>query len=76
MGIYLAQRRDNESGVNLCHCADEGRGFYVEVGIDNGREQAMVLRSLSSSVPLEDSRMGCGCRSGARRLADMNQSGG
>jgi hypothetical protein len=53
-GTYLAQRWDDESGVNLYHCADEGRGFFVEVGIDDGRGQAVVLRSFVSSVPLED----------------------
>jgi hypothetical protein len=53
-GIYLAQRWENEGGVNLYHCADEGRGFFVEVGIDDGRVQAVVLRSFISSTPLED----------------------
>jgi hypothetical protein len=53
-GTYLAQRWDDESGVNLYHCEDEGRGFFVEVGIDDGRGQAVVLRSFTSSVPLED----------------------
>jgi len=32
-GTYLAQRWDDESGVNLYHCAGAGRGFFVEVGI-------------------------------------------
>lgn len=53
-GTYLAQRWDDESGVNLYHLSDEGRGFFVEVGIDDGRGQAVVLRSFVSSVPLED----------------------
>ena len=53
-GTFLAQRWENEGGVNLYHCADEGRGFFVEVGIDEGTQQAVVLRSFSSSVPLED----------------------
>jgi hypothetical protein len=53
-GTYLAQRWDDESGVNLYHCADEGRGFFVEVGIDDDQGQAVVLRSFVSSVPLED----------------------
>jgi len=53
-GTYLAQRWDDESGVNLYHCEDEGRGFFVEVGIDDGRGQAVVLRSFVSSQPLED----------------------
>lgn len=53
-GTYLAQRWDDESGVNLYHCADDSRGFFVEVGIDDGRGQAVVLRSFVSSEPLED----------------------
>ncbi|TVT40639.1 hypothetical protein FNT36_14315 [Hymenobacter setariae] len=53
-GTYLAQRWDDESGVNLYHCEDEGRGFFVEVGLDDGRGQAVVLRSFVSSGPLED----------------------
>ena len=57
-GTYLAQRWDDESGVNLSHCADEGRGFFVEVGIDDGRGQAVVLRSFVNSGPLEDYAQG------------------
>lgn len=53
-GTYLAQRWDDESGVNLYHCTDEGRGFFVEVGIDNSKGQAVVLRSFVNSMPLED----------------------
>jgi hypothetical protein len=53
-GTYLAQRWDDESGVNLYHCEDDGRGFFVEVGIDDGRGQAVVLRSFVNSGPLED----------------------
>jgi hypothetical protein len=52
--VHLAQRWDDESSVNLYHCEDEGRGFFVEVGIDDGRGQAVVLRSFVSSGPLED----------------------
>jgi hypothetical protein len=53
-GAYLAQRWDDESGVNLYHCEDDGHGFFVEVGIDDGRGQAVVLRSFINSGPLED----------------------
>ena len=53
-GTYLAQRWDDESGVNLYHCAGDGRGFFVEVGIDDGRGQAVVLRSFSDSEALAD----------------------
>jgi len=54
-GTYLAQRWDDESGVNLYHCAGPDRcGFFVEVGIDDGRGQAVVLRSFIDAEPLED----------------------
>lgn len=53
-GTYLAQRWSGENGINLYHCEDKGRGFFVEVGYDDGRGQAMVLRSFVSSEPLED----------------------
>ncbi|TVT39285.1 hypothetical protein FNT36_16650 [Hymenobacter setariae] len=52
-GTYLAQRWDDESGANLHHLVDESRGFFVEVGINDRREQAAVLRSFKNSAPLE-----------------------
>jgi hypothetical protein len=45
---------DGERGVNLYHCEDEGRGFFVEVSIDDEQKQAVVLRSFVSSGPLEE----------------------
>jgi hypothetical protein len=60
-GTYLAQRWEEEGGVNLYHCADEGRGFFVEVGYDDSQQAAMVLRSFNSSVPWRIIRMGCDC---------------
>jgi hypothetical protein len=57
-GTYLTQRWDDESGVNLHHCAGDGRSFFVEVGTDDGRGQAVVLRSLVSSEPLADYAQG------------------
>lgn len=51
-GTYLANRWENQGGVNLYHCEDEGRGFFVEVGIE--QEQPVVLRSFVSAGPLED----------------------
>jgi hypothetical protein len=56
-GTYLAQRWDDESGVNLYQCEDDGRGFFVEVRIDDGRGQAVVLRSFVSIEPLADYAM-------------------
>jgi hypothetical protein len=32
-GTHLVQRWEDEGGINLYHCADAGRGFFVEVGI-------------------------------------------
>ena len=57
-GTYLAQRWENEGVVNLYHCADDGRGFFVEVGYDEATQAAVVLRSFSSSVPLADYALG------------------
>ena len=51
-GTYLAQRWESQGGVNLYHLADEGRGFFAEVGIE--QDVTVVLRSFSSAVPLED----------------------
>ena len=54
-GTFLAQRWEaDDDGVNLYHIAGDGRGFFVEVGVDYCQEQPIVLRSFVSSVPLED----------------------
>ncbi|RZJ93103.1 MAG: hypothetical protein EOO60_05925 [Hymenobacter sp.] len=53
-GTYLAHRWKDDSGVNLYHCAGDERASYVEVGFDDGRGQAVALRSFASSEPLED----------------------
>jgi hypothetical protein len=45
---------ENKGGVNLYYLPDEGRGFFTEVGMDDGRGQAVVLRSFSGSGLLED----------------------
>ena len=53
-GTFLAQRWEaDDEGVNLYHIAGDGRGFFVEVGVDDGRGQAMVLRSFVEARPLE-----------------------
>jgi len=57
-GTYLAHRWDGKNGINLYHCADEGRGFFVEVGYDEAIQDAVVLRSFVSSGPLEDYTQG------------------
>ena len=54
-GTFLAQRWEaDDEGVNLYHIAGDGRGFFVEVGIEDGRGQAVVLRSFSNSEALAD----------------------
>jgi hypothetical protein len=54
-GTYLAQHWEaDDEGVTLYHCSDEGRGFFVEVGIAYGQEEPVVLRSFVRSGPLED----------------------
>jgi hypothetical protein len=50
----LRPRLAARESINLYYCADEGRGFFVELGIDDGRGHAVVLHSFVSSVPLED----------------------
>ena len=51
-GTFLASRWENEGGVNLYHCGGDGRGFFVEVGIEE--EKPMVLRSFVSAELLEN----------------------
>lgn len=53
-GTYLTQRWDDESDINLYYCKDDDRSFFVEVGIDDGKEQAVVLSSFVSSGQLEN----------------------
>jgi hypothetical protein len=50
-GTFLARRWEEEDGTNLYHLPGD---FFVEVGIDDGQGQAVVLRSFVSSVPLEE----------------------
>ena len=53
-GTFLAHCREaDDDAVNLCHYANEGRGFFVEVGVDHGQEQPVVLRSFVSNAPLD-----------------------
>lgn len=51
-GTYLASRWEDNGGVNLYHVPGEHGGFFVEVGLVG--EQVVVLRSFTSSGPLED----------------------
>ena len=53
-GTYLAQRRGARSEVKLYYLPDKGCGYFAEIGIDEARECFVVLRSFSSSVPLQE----------------------
>lgn len=53
-GTYLAQRWEDEGGVNLYHLADTGRGFFVEVAIEPEQQRLLILRSFADSTPLTD----------------------
>jgi len=54
-GTFLPTHwKADDDSINLYHRAHEGRGFFVEVGVDYGQEQPVVVRSFLSSVPLED----------------------
>lgn len=53
-GTYLAQRWGEEGGTNLYHCADGGRGFFVEVGVNDGKGFAVLRRSFTDTDPLEE----------------------
>jgi hypothetical protein len=54
VGTFLTQRWDEDGNIKLYHVADEGRGFFVEVGLNEEHNRPVVLRSYVSSVPLED----------------------
>jgi hypothetical protein len=52
-GTYLTQRNEQEEAIALYYLPDGGRGFFVEVGV-NKAKKARVLRTFSSSGPLEE----------------------
>jgi hypothetical protein len=53
-GVFLAQRMGLDGGANLYHLSNGGRGFFVVVGINDGRGRAVVLGSFSDSEALAD----------------------
>ncbi|RZL01045.1 MAG: hypothetical protein EOO62_23575 [Hymenobacter sp.] len=53
VGTYLAQRWEGALVRKLYYLPDGGRGFFAEIGVDEARECFVVLRSFSSSGPLE-----------------------
>ena len=52
-GTYLAERWSDKGGVNLYHCADGGRGFFIEVSRNDGKGFATLLRSFVTTELLE-----------------------
>jgi hypothetical protein len=54
-GTYLAQRWDEKVGVvNLYYCDGEGRGYFVEVSLEQDQDRYVVLRSFTDAAPLEE----------------------
>ena len=53
-GLYLANRLEGSTGINLYHCPDEGRGFFVELGLSAEVDSPFVVRSFISIEPLGD----------------------
>lgn len=53
-GTYLAWRWKGQAQLMLYHLPDSGRGFFVELAVDEEQDCFVLLRSFSSSVPLED----------------------
>jgi hypothetical protein len=53
-GTYLAHRWQAGGRFMLYYLPDEARGFFVEVGHDTREGRAIVLRSFSDSVSLEE----------------------
>jgi hypothetical protein len=52
-GVFLAQRWQGASSIDLFYCDDTGRGFFVEVGTDDTWRQVVVLRSFAGSSLLD-----------------------
>lgn len=53
-GTYLAWRREEQAQLMLYHLPDGGRGFFVELGVDEEQDCFVLLRSFSSLEPLGD----------------------
>jgi hypothetical protein len=51
-GQYLATRLEGTTGINLYHCSDAGRGFFVELGLSTEVDSPFVVRSFVNSEPL------------------------
>jgi hypothetical protein len=54
-GTYLAYRRDKDACLTNLYFVPNGEdGFFTEIGFDDRQVCLIVLRSLSSSVLLEE----------------------
>jgi hypothetical protein len=51
-GQYLANRLEGTTGINLYHCSDAGRGFFVALGLSTKVDLPFVVRSFVSSESL------------------------
>lgn len=52
-GRYLTQRWD-QAGATLYYLDDGGRGYFVEIGVDEGQQCFVVLRSFCSQALLAE----------------------
>jgi hypothetical protein len=53
-GTYLAHRWQEEGRFMLYYLPDGVRGFFIEIGCDFHDGRTVVLRSFTSSAPLEE----------------------
>jgi hypothetical protein len=59
-GTFLMWRQEQAKARILYHLPDGGRGFFVELGVDEEQTHFYILRSFVSSEPLEDYAHGVG----------------
>lgn len=57
-GTYLAWRWEEHVQVMLYHLPDGGRGFFVELRVDEEQDCFVLLRSFNSSAPLANYAQG------------------
>jgi hypothetical protein len=53
-GIYLAHRWEEGYVKNLYYLPNSEQGLFAEVGFDNSHECLIILRTVTSSVLLEE----------------------
>lgn len=52
-GTFLARRWEEEGTVTLYHCADEARGFFVELRYHAQADAMQMLRSFADTDSLD-----------------------